>query len=514
VEELFKKKFFWLFAVFSLSLSIRLYDLHATGGLWDEDIYFQSGYNFIYNIRNLDFHPDKWGWNSEHPPVAKYLYGLGAYASFHLPDNPAYRAGLNYGAPRVISAILGALTVGVVFLIGWTFFSRSVGIYAAIILGLLPQFIAYNKALDLGTPLVFFAALAFLFLLKGTGGGYRDILLSSIFVGLAGSSRYDGFVLVPIFAFVYVLSLVKHDRAFLRRNYKNLVVRLLTQGVVPPLVLCASWPYLWLDPLRKIQESLSFQAQHLAGDNILQVVTLFIFTQPALILSLFMAGSYFMISGLKKRKVPETSLIVFFVLYFLALILLGVRGTRFRYILLSQIPLSLIAAYGLRELIPYRRKSIAAASLVVLTIYLLFSNARIHPYYLDYFSEFIGGAEGASRFGLPTGTRGEGIKEAIDFVNEHVAEGSYVKFIGLLDEVPPLRSDLVRLPDYDDSTGEDGKIYTNFGGEAVLADYWVFNPYYFAQDYKVSDNPNYRLYYQSKVSGKVPLVSVYELVGE
>lgn len=493
--------------LFGISFGIRLYDLNATGGLWDEDIYFQAGYNNIYNLRNLDFSPNKWGWNNEHPPLAKYIYGIGSYASYHFPDSPDYRQRLNYGIPRIFSALVGSLTVVLIYIIGVSFFSPFVGLTAAIVLSLSPQFIAYNKALELGTPLTFFGTAALYFFFKFLKGSPYAVLPASVFVGLAGSSRYDGFVLIPIFLCIYGVHLLLNRKKILTKVNLFSVASLV---LIPPLVLIAIWPYVWIDTYNRLQASVQFQQQHIKSVNLLQLPKLFVFIQPMGILLTFIFGLVLSVKKLKTNRYP-VYLTIFLLLYFVIIVSLKLQGA-VRYILISLIPLSLLTAYAL-EYIANRVRSSKYVIAFVLVVYLSVLNIWIHPYYLDFYNEIALGRAGAEKFQLPTQPRGEGIRESIAYINKHAPDGAYIKTVGLLDEAPPLRSGLLKLNKYGDSMQKDGRILstTEDGLTPMYADYWVFNPHYLVPDYKIANNPHYELFFESKAAGDIPLVSVYKL---
>src|SRR5262249_14095867 len=120
-----------LVIVFGLALALRLFRLNAFGQTWDEDVYWSSGRNYLVNLIKLDFRRRMWQWNFEHPPIAKYLLGLGAL----------WHDG--YGPARGVSAVLGAATCGLVFLIGRDLYGRAVGAGAALLYAFLPPAVAH-----------------------------------------------------------------------------------------------------------------------------------------------------------------------------------------------------------------------------------------------------------------------------------------------------------------------------------------------------------------------------------
>ena len=60
-------------------------------------------------------------------------------------------------------------------------------------------------------------------------------------------------------------------------------------------------------------------------------------------------------------------------------------------------------------------------------LYLVVTVARVHPYTLDYYAEHVGGPKTvAARRWFEVGWWGEGISEAVDFVNAHAAPDAKV----------------------------------------------------------------------------------------
>lgn len=392
-------------------------------------------------------------------------------------------------------------------LIGWNFFSPLVGFLSASVLSLQPQFIAYNKALDLSTPLIFFSACSFYFFLKFLSKkDTKTLIICFLLLGLAGSTRYDGFLLIPIYIFILLIKDIRDKSGF------SLTRKAVFAAPIPLLVLLIIWPYLWEDPLPKLLQSLNFQGQHLVESNPLKILIMFCVTQPIILLSLFILG-FSVILKLRKLKFNQAVVILWTILFFMSSIIFRLGGSSVRYFLPVYIPVSLIAGFGLDLLLSKISSfKIKLATVLLLLAYLISSNWRIHPYYLDYYNEFVTSNADGSKIGFPTGTRNEGIQEVIEYLNDNAPKGALIKIVALQDEAPPLRLDLARVSPYGDSADPSGKFYSNLDGKKVLADYWVFNPYYFANDFKISNNPNYKLFYEAKVLGKFPLTSIYQLI--
>ena len=120
------------------------------GQTWDEDVNWSSGRNYITNILSLDLSPLSWLWNYQHPPVMKYLEGIGA----QLSDG--------YGPARALSAIWVALGCAFLVPIGARLYSFRVGLLAAIIAALLPPLVAHGQIVGHEAPTVLWWSLGIL----------------------------------------------------------------------------------------------------------------------------------------------------------------------------------------------------------------------------------------------------------------------------------------------------------------------------------------------------------------
>jgi 4-amino-4-deoxy-L-arabinose transferase-like glycosyltransferase len=143
-----------------LALAIRAFDLNGAGQTWDEDVYFGAGRNYLQNLLALDFRPQSWVWNFEHPPVGKYLIGFGALWSEGL------------SAARAVNVVLGALTIGFGYLAGRCLISRPGALVGGALAALSPHLIGHAKIAAFETPSVFFYTLAVLAFLRAEG--YRS----------------------------------------------------------------------------------------------------------------------------------------------------------------------------------------------------------------------------------------------------------------------------------------------------------------------------------------------------
>ncbi len=98
---------------------------------------------------------------------------------------------------RFIPALLGVLTIPLVYVIGREFYDRNVGIIAAAAITVSPFLIFYSQEARAYTMMMFFVALAMVFfLLAMKSDDLKDWVLFGVFSALAFWSHFYGFVLI------------------------------------------------------------------------------------------------------------------------------------------------------------------------------------------------------------------------------------------------------------------------------------------------------------------------------
>ncbi len=392
-------------AAFAAALAIRLFRLGGFGQAWDEDCYWSAGRNYLLNVALLDFRPESWSWNYEHPPVAKYVAGLAAL----------WHDG--YGPARALEAVLGALTCVAVFGLGRDLFSRRIGLGASLLYAFLPPAVAHSQVTGLETPSTLFATLAFWASVRG-----RPVL-AGVTGGLATASR---FIAGLVFVAMAVVGLA--DRPRDRRAW----ARLALPPVVGLATLVAVWPRLWIEgPVAGLRASLGKLSVPHAPEWFLGAVvqgavpkTYFLVyfaacVTPAVLLGL---GLFWL-----RRDRPTFVCAVFlatpFLLAFSPVVQNGVR-----YILPALPPATLLAASGLdaaaRRL---RWRPAPAVALAVAVATSALACVRIAPYSLDYYNVLFGGPRAAfERRRFLVGWWGEGIEAAVRRLNAMAPRGATV----------------------------------------------------------------------------------------
>jgi 4-amino-4-deoxy-L-arabinose transferase-like glycosyltransferase len=406
--------------VFVAGVAVRWYDLAGFGQAWDEDVNWAAGRNYITNLVSLDFSARSWQWNYEHPPVMKLLDGIGA----QLADG--------FGPARALSAIWIALGCALLVPIGARLFRPRVGMLAAAIATLLPPMVAHGQIVGHESPTVLWWSLGVLLAL-----GVHDYLSPDdrkaarmlrvrlawvgVVVGVAIASRFVNGLLGPLCVAIVIV------QAPARWRRDTLVWGTTAMPLAAVATVYLVWPRLWAHPVASLLGSLHRLNNEHAAEPFLGAITshpppyyflvYLAATLPIGVAAGVIAGAVRMIRARDRSALIAACWLV---------IPLGVaaspiRQDGVRYVMPCLLALALIAAAGFDQLAVWarvRHAFIAIATVVV--AYLTLTLARVHPYYLDYFAEQVGGAgRVAARGWFETAWWGEGVDRAVAYVNTH-----------------------------------------------------------------------------------------------
>jgi 4-amino-4-deoxy-L-arabinose transferase-like glycosyltransferase len=419
-------------AVFVVAAAVRMAGLFAFGQTWDEDVNWAAGRNYITNILAGDFSPLAWLWNAQHPPVMKYLEGIGA----QLSDG--------YGPARALSAIWISLGCALLVPIGARLYSLRVGVLAAAIAALLPPLVAHGQIVGHESPTVLWWALGILLALTLHDGepALRTLRIRLVWlgvvIGIAVASRFVNGLLG-----VLVLVIVA-ARAPGSRSLRTAIEGALIMPVVAALTLYAVWPRLWRNPITALGESLAKLSQPHSPEPFLGAFTndpgphYFIAYLYATLPVVILAGvAAYLVRIARERDRSALVVCAWFVIP-LALIASPVRQDGVRYVMPCILAFAIAAAAGFdlvasalasrleRRRSPHGRR-VFPALCAAIVLYLGVTLVRVHPYYLDYFGEHVGGTAGvAERKLFETAWWGEGLDRAVDYVNAHAAPNARV----------------------------------------------------------------------------------------
>lgn len=410
-------------AVFGLALVARLIDLDGAGPTWDEDVNWSAGKNYISNLLSLQFADELWLWNFEHPPVSKYIAGIGA----HFADG--------YGPARALSAIMVAASAALLVPIGARLFSQRVGVLAGIIAALTPHLIAHGKIVGHEAPMLLFWALAFWLALRAHDDepDTRTLVLRfgvlGLVLGLAVFSRFANALLAP------AIGLVLLDGAPKDQRERTVVAGFVVIGTVAIALGFAIWPRLWSAPIEHLGQSWAKLSKPHSLEPYLGTTT----NQPArhyfatyLLATAPMGvlfGALLCLGRFLKLREAGCRRALILLLLPLLIMLSPVRQDGVRYIMPSLLALSLLSAAGLEWACKWLPAGAAPRRVgaALFCGYLLFCCWRVHPYYLDYYGEQVGGPRvAATNNWFETAWWGEGLHAGIKYVNEHAEPGARV----------------------------------------------------------------------------------------
>lgn len=427
--------------VLLFALAVRIYRIMDAGITWDEPVYVKTAIYYIeYIPKYTFFNSASWQLNNEQPPMAKFIYAL----VIKIFNELTYGLG-TFQVARYASALMGALTCAIVFLIGREIYDKRTGILAGLILALLPVMVAHSQIAALDSPLTMFFSLAiFLFLIAMKTGDRRYYVAAAVAMGLTIDTKLNGALVLPIAALMYVI--------YIYTAKKPLVPKALLKPALEFVAIVAAttvllWPWLWADfgtlvhdPLKPLITTLSHwnYTPHEYFLGVLQQAPIyylpvyFLVTTPLLVLALCAIGGYYTIKG---RDPYHLGILLWLIIPFsYGLFALVQDGTR--YIVMIFPAVALLGAFGLSTMVTRVRQAwprlgdertpftVASAILVV---YLIISLALVSPYYLDYYNELSTGQQNLQENRLfELGYWGEGIKPCVEYVESNGAPGSTV----------------------------------------------------------------------------------------
>lgn len=428
-----------------LTVGFRHWELNGAGETSDEWAYAAAGRNYVSNIAHGYYQSVYWHNNEEHPPIGKYLYGVVSHV-----------AGTDDMAPlRSASAVLAGLTVLLTYLFGCRFLTPWVGFIAGVVLAFLPPFVAHGKVAGLDSPSAFlFTAGVYLFVraLCATEHKNRWYLMAGLVASLAFATKFSN---VLLFVFMVAVHFASQWRRIRERGSLELPLPIFFLPFLPLIVLFAVWPWLWREPFGQLVTTLQhwnypivewFFGQHRQPPWYYFPVA-FVATTPALLMVAFGAWLY---DAARRRTFMHLVVLLWFLTPFIWT-LSALKQDGVRYIYSMYPPLALMIGAGICRFTT--RGLLRAASTALCAVYLLWQCWSVHPYYLDYYSETVGGPATVWKHSLlEVGWWGEGMDKAYEYVNETAPEGATWDALAVVNHTTDaLRADLVYSredPDY------------------------------------------------------------------
>jgi predicted membrane-bound dolichyl-phosphate-mannose-protein mannosyltransferase len=439
------------------AFGVRNIDINGAGETCDEWAYAMAGQIYVSNIVHGYFQSTYWNSNDEHPPVGKYIYGL----TSHLSGSD------DYGALRTISALMSALTVWLTFLIGLRLFSLPVAITAGIVLGLLPHFVAHAKVAGLDSPSVFLYTLTVSVFLKAIEHpklNNKGFWVAGLLASLSFATKFSN---ATVFIFMIAVYVYREWPQLRSKGTMSLPVSLYLLPALPLIVLFLTWPWLWREPFGQLVKTLShwnypvsewFLGSYQKPPLYYYPAYLFATIPAALMVPLTM---YFMKLGKALNENTEESeewrtarlrtpharnyIVLFWFLSSLLWSISSFKQDGIRYIYTSIPAIALMIGVGVHHLI--RRVQWWPATWLGTVAYLGWQLASVHPYYLDYYNELVGGTKSVWENRLfEVGWWGEGIPRAVEHINSAAHDGATWSERGPITHTfYGLRSDLIQV---------------------------------------------------------------------
>lgn len=326
-----------------------------------------------------------------------------------------------YGAARWASALVTAASVAAIYLLSRRLFDAAVGLTAAAILIFEPFFLAYQRSITTDANQANFtwiSLLAFLLYARADGRSRAVwLILSGVFFGLAVLSKVNAALTLPAFGLIALWTAWQARR---ERGWLRPVLELLLWSAVAALTALLAWPALWADLPGTLAAWYSGLAGEVSGHDQFwfgrYTRSPGVLYYPVILLArlspLLLIGS---LAGLVALIVPNVRWPVghrramWGVVLTVGVMLLGVSlfDSKIDRYIVPVIPgLALLTAGGLwawvgawqarRSQIRSSGRALAAIAGAIAVVQLVFLLPHA-PYYLSYFSPFIGGPAGAQK---------------------------------------------------------------------------------------------------------------------
>ena len=420
----------------------------AVGFVRDEGYYFKAAetysgwFSVLFSSRFFEAFADAeilkhFDYNHEHPPLAKLTQG----ATFHL-----FHSLLGVASPstgfRAAGFLFGSLSLVATFLLGRDLFGARVGLLGALLLAVMPRYFfdAHLACFDVAITAMWVLSIwAFIRALRApTRVAHRRALGAAVIFGLALATKLNALFL----PFLFVLWWLVAPPAGLTLRWRTgpsggldlelpaIPWVLVECATLSPLVFIATWPYLWHDPINRIDGYIRFHLHHehypASYFHELLVAPPFPWhfpvvmtglTVPSPILALALVGAAVAVVGAARRRLPEVVVLSATVLP-IALIAMPKTpifgGVKHWYnalptlCLMAAIPLGwlidVVGAWASRRLPSRWAPRLAAAGVVGLAVGPgLLGIVRSHPDGIGFYNEVAGGFRGGAALGMQRG---------------------------------------------------------------------------------------------------------------
>jgi hypothetical protein len=473
------------FALFAFV--VHLIGLNQAGRTWDEQFKVDLGYIAWNNIFRGEFSQEAWSAGTEHPMVAKYIYGffLGPHLTF-LKDSQReanltpleieeirngnyiitqlqdtlYAVSYDLTFPRATSALFNTLAIVLTVLLARRVVSVFWSYIAGVFLLVTSRFVGMGQLITYESLSVFlFCLIALLFyrLLKNPD----NIRLHSVIGILSGMMIWTRYNNVVVFLFLggwFVIHILLTKQKNLI-NWKFLII-----PFVAFFLGISIWPYVWHDFPTNLIDSFHQNQSRPIQPSFYYIEQLLV-TTPIPIIIGGLVGIFLSIKGALRKEYWHVIFLWWLLCVGLFASFLAVEMGGTRYIFVIYPVIAIMATYGYFRILKGRLVWV----IPLLVTFMLFDQARVFPYYIDYYNQFVGGPKGAVEQGYQFSWWGEGQRELGIWINQNLPSGSSIGLIVTPKYVfPQTRPDLV-MKGYVDSKSDAQYIVVSWEDKKSLS---------------------------------------------
>ena len=265
------KKLRITFAVIvALYLVLQLAGLRSAGLTDDDDFYIPAGISYVGWLGKALTFQGAWSKqaidqafhvNKEHPPIAKYVFGLCHHVFGFLGPTDSARVG---------TVLFSTLVAAVMLLMAMRHLGKKRGLFAgglgAGLLLLMPRFYFHSHAATLDVPVAAMYLWTAYLALRAERKKRAAWLVGPVF-GLASATKLNApFLVVPYLLFAF---LVRRGRGGQQEEMWAGNVRMPTvplaavsMAILGPITFFAVWPYMWFDLFKRVGEYVGFHLNH------------------------------------------------------------------------------------------------------------------------------------------------------------------------------------------------------------------------------------------------------------
>lgn len=328
------------------------------------------------------------------PPPLFHIIAAFVYVVFN-----NFGANIANFAVRMISPILGSLTLVLFFFISRMLFNKKTAFYALLFLTFIPLHLDYGVFSYIDGPLTFLATLSVYLALKNKPIG------SSITAGLAILTKYNGVFILPVLLYIFYIN---------KKNKSNVIKNLLIATLVPIFISLAwfirNWIYLG-NPIWPFMNSVfhgveikTFAETSVGAVNILNIFnpnaitslylgvfgvpdgninTLNFFDIPymGLLFAIWLIATIIFsipfIIGITSKKLKHKKLLLIWILSYIAVVLLYVVNASWsvtRFLLPAFPAVALIWAHGIEKIKFLTVKKIVVSLITLIIIGFVFTS--------------------------------------------------------------------------------------------------------------------------------------------